>query len=134
MEITITDAAKDYLNTKLVPGDRVFLALDDGSSKYSKLGGTCAIGNKFQLVIADAPDSDYAEALTNNTDLDLTTGALELSYLGHGLALDYRNGSLNLHDDSGILDGAVTIGFAQPLAADEQARREEMRALGGKVC
>lgn len=134
MKITITDAAKAYLNTKLVPGDHLFLALDDGSSKYSKLGGTCAIGNKFQLVIADAPDADYAAVLSSDTDLDLTTGELELTYLGHGLALDYHNGSLNLHDDSGVLDGAVTIDHARPLAADEQARREEMRAMGAKVC
>ncbi|MFD1441597.1 iron-sulfur cluster biosynthesis family protein [Lacticaseibacillus hegangensis] len=134
MEITITEAAKDYLNHKLVPGDRLLLALDDGSSKYSKLGGTCAIGNKFQLVIADTPDPDYTEPLASNTKLNLTTGPLELSYLGHGLALDYHSGMLNLHDDSGVLDGAVTIDFAQPLPADEQARREEMKALGAKVC
>ncbi|MFD1393331.1 iron-sulfur cluster biosynthesis family protein [Lacticaseibacillus jixianensis] len=134
MEITIKEAAQDYLATKLIPGERLLLALDDGSSKYSKLGGTCAIGNKFQLVIADAPDPDYAEALANNADLNLTTGALELTYLGHGLTMDYRNGMLNLRDDTGILDGAVTIARAQPLAKEEAARREEMKALGGKIC
>lgn len=134
MEINIKEAAQDYLATKLIPGERLLLALDDGSSKYSKLGGTCAIGNKFQLVIADAPDPDYAEALANNADLNLTTGALELTYLGHGLTMDYRNGMLNLRDDTGILDGAVTIARAQPLSKEEAARREEMKALGGKIC
>lgn len=134
MEINIKQAALDYLATKLIPGERLFLALDDGSSKYSKLGGTCAIGNKFQMVIADAPDADYAEAMPNNADLNLTTGALELTYLGHGLVLDYRNGMLNLHDDTGVLDGAVTLDRAQPLSQEEQSRREEMKALGGKIC
>ncbi|WP_338215432.1 iron-sulfur cluster biosynthesis family protein [Lacticaseibacillus salsurivasis] len=134
MEISIKPEAKTYLAGKVLPSEHLFLALDDGSSKYSKLGGTCAIGNKFQLVISEVADDDYADALANDADLTITTGSLEPMYLGHGLTLDYRNGALNLRDDSGVLDGAVTLDRAQPLSDEEQARREEMKALGGKIC
>ncbi len=63
MNITIKHAAKDYLAGKFIAGQHLFLALDDGSSKYSQLGGSCAIGNKWQIVVADAPDADYASRL-----------------------------------------------------------------------
>lgn len=134
MDITIKPAAKDYLANKVSAKDHVFLALDDGSSKFSKLGGSCAIGNKFQLVVSDNSDADYDETLANDADLDMTTAMPETMYLGHGLTLDYKNGSLALRDDSGVLDGAVTIDRYQAPTADDEARRKEMQELGGKIC
>ncbi|WP_179394017.1 iron-sulfur cluster biosynthesis family protein [Lacticaseibacillus absianus] len=134
MEITIKPEAQAYLAKKVPTAAKVFLALDDGSSKYSKLGGSCAIGNKFQLVLSPVADADYAEPIDNAAGLTLTTGVPETMYLGHGLILDYRLGMLALRDDSGVLDGAVTVSEAAPLSADEQARRREMKALGGQIC
>jgi hypothetical protein len=128
MNISIKPAAVDYLKAHTTNQDHLFLALDDGSSKYSKLGGTCAIGNKFQIVESPDADADYAIALDTDTDLKLTTGEEEEMYLGHGLVLDFQQASLVLRDDSGILDGAVNISQPVVLTAEMQA------AMGGKIC
>ncbi|KRK74078.1 iron-sulfur cluster biosynthesis family protein [Lacticaseibacillus nasuensis] len=128
MNITIKHAAKDYLAGKFIAGQHLFLALDDGSSKYSQLGGSCAIGNKWQIVVADAPDADYALPVVNDAGLDLTTGEEETMYLDNGLVLDYRMGALALRADSGILDGAVTVSHAQPQTAGVT------QAIGAKTC
>lgn len=134
MQLTIKPEAATYLNGKVAAGALVFLALDDGSSKFSKLGGSCAIGNKFQLVVTDRPDVDYAVALENNADFTITTAEPELMYLGNGLTLDYKNASLQLRDDSGVLDGAVTVDHYQAPSESDQAKREMMQQLGGKIC
>lgn len=130
MELNVKPAAAEYLAGKLTPAAHLFLVLDDGSSKYSKLGGTCAIGNKFQLVASTQADTDYATPLPNNGELTLTTGDLEQDYLGNGLSLDYRNGALSLRDDSGLLDGAVTL-TAAPQTVLTAAERQ---SLGDKIC
>ena len=113
---------------------RLFLALDDGSSKYSKLGGSCAIGNKYQLVVADEDDQDYALPLDNEAGFKLTTGDPETDYFGSGLTLDFKNASLALRDDSGILDGAVTLNKDAALPQNDAQRRDDMTKLGGKIC
>ncbi|MFC6169150.1 iron-sulfur cluster biosynthesis family protein [Loigolactobacillus jiayinensis] len=130
MKINIKSAAATYLANKVPAGKHVFLALDDGSTKFSKLGGSCTIGNKFQLVIADTADAEYNVVIDNNADLTLTTAQPELTFLGSGLALDYQNAMLRLTDDSGILDGAVTIGAAP----EQTVSKKEMVDLGGKIC
>ena len=128
MKITIKPEALTYLRTKMAPEERVFLALDDGSSKYSQLGGSCAIGNKYQLVLTTATDPDYAIAVENEAGLALTTGDPELMYLGNGLVLDYQQAALVLRDDSGILDGAVMVNHPAPLTAEVQ------QSIGNKIC
>lgn len=109
MKLNIKDAAQKYLQDKMPSKDSyVFLALDDGSNKFSELGGTCAIGNKFQFVFSTQEDTDYNEDIENNLDLKLTTSKEESAFLGENLVLDYKNASLVLSDDSGVLDGAVS--------------------------
>ncbi|MDC4185274.1 iron-sulfur cluster biosynthesis family protein [Loigolactobacillus coryniformis] len=130
MKINIKPDALTYLAKKIPNGKRIFLALDDGSSKFSKLGGSCTIGNKFQLVVADTGDTEYDQIIDNNAGLTLTTAQPELTFLGNGLALDYRNAMLKLTDDSGILDGAVTIADAP----EEIVSKKDMVELGGKIC
>ncbi|ETC78282.1 hypothetical protein N574_0118860 [Lactiplantibacillus plantarum 2165] len=66
MKINIKDDAQAYLADKIPAGSQVILTTDDGSNKYSSLGGSCAIGNKFQLVILKAADPDYTTPLENN--------------------------------------------------------------------
>ncbi|MFD1317369.1 iron-sulfur cluster biosynthesis family protein [Loigolactobacillus zhaoyuanensis] len=134
MKINIKAAASDYLANKELSGKHVFLALDDGSNKFSTLGGSCAIGNKFQLVIADQADPDYDLVLDNNAGLTLTTAEPETTFLSNGLALDYQNAMLKLTDDSGILDGAVTIAPIAVPTQNQQALKAEMAALGSKIC
>ncbi|GEN96082.1 iron-sulfur cluster biosynthesis family protein [Pediococcus ethanolidurans] len=134
MKINIKDQAETYLANKISAGKHVFLALDDGSSKFSKLGGSCAIGNKFQLVVADQEDPEYSVTLENNAGFTMTTAEPETTFLGNGLALDYKNASLRLTDDSGVLDGAVTVDTYQAPTKDKQAMKDEMSELGGKIC
>ncbi|MCM6810885.1 iron-sulfur cluster biosynthesis family protein [Pediococcus pentosaceus] len=135
MKINITENAKDYLLKKDIDGKHIFLALDDGSSKFSKLGGSCAIGNKFQLVISSVPDQAYTDTIENDADLNFTTSKEEANYLGNGLKLDYKMGLLKLSDDSSILDGAVTVQNYEPTDAqtkDELAK--DMKDIGNKIC
>ncbi|MFD1672623.1 iron-sulfur cluster biosynthesis family protein [Agrilactobacillus yilanensis] len=135
MELNVKAAAEAYLKTKIEPGAIVFLATDDGSSKFSKVGGTCAIGNKFQLVVSDQQDTDYNIPMANNMGYQLFTSDGELDYLSNGLNLDYRNASLLLKDDSGILDGAVdVVNVVTASLATDQSRSTEMENLGGKIC
>lgn len=134
MKITIKPAAVMYLNEHVAKDQHLFLALDDGSSKYSKLGGSCAIGNKYQIVVTNQDDQDYALPLENDAGLKLTTGDPETDYFGSGLTLDFKNASLALRDDSGILDGAVTLNQVTSTPQNDDKRREEMKSLGGKIC
>ncbi|WP_125982642.1 iron-sulfur cluster biosynthesis family protein [Loigolactobacillus iwatensis] len=134
MKINIKQAAATYLAAKIPAGKNVFLALDDGSNKFSKLGGSCSIGNKFQLVVADQADAEYNIGLDNNLGLTLTTAQPETTFLGNGLALDYNNAMLKLTDDSGILDGAVTVEPYTAPTQDQEALKAEMTELGGKIC
>ena len=126
--------AVTYLNEHVAKDQHLFLALDDGSSKYSKLGGSCAIGNKYQIVVTNQDDQDYALPLENDAGLKLTTGDPETDYFGSGLTLDFKNASLALRDDSGILDGAVTLNQVTSTPQNDDKRREEMKSLGGKIC
>lgn len=79
-------------------------------------------------------DQDYALPLENDAGLKLTTGDPETDYFGSGLTLDFKNASLALRDDSGILDGAVTLNQVTSTPQNDDKRREEMKSLGGKIC
>ncbi|TLQ05747.1 iron-sulfur cluster biosynthesis family protein [Pediococcus stilesii] len=135
MKINITENAQQYLSGKGVDNKYVFLALDDGSSKFSKLGGSCAIGNKFQLVVSPAADTDYTDSIENNADLELTSSKEEETYLGSGLSLDYKMGLLKLSDNSGVLDGAVSVQQYEPKdVQDKASMKKDMQELGNKIC
>ncbi|TOD00991.1 hypothetical protein CGJ73_25315, partial [Vibrio parahaemolyticus] len=58
----------------------------------------------------------------------------ETDYFGSGLTLDFKNASLALRDDSGILDGAVTLNKNAALPQNDAQRRDDMTKLGGKIC
>jgi len=73
MKINIKDEAKTYLANKIPAGSKMILTTDDGSNKYSSLGGSCAIGDKFQLVILKDDDPNYTIPLENDAGYDLTT-------------------------------------------------------------
>ncbi|MFD1465060.1 iron-sulfur cluster biosynthesis family protein [Lapidilactobacillus mulanensis] len=132
MEIKIKDAAKEYLENKITSNDIVLLALDDGSNKFSNLGGSCTIGSKFQFVVTDKMEPEFDQPLENNLGLKLYTGKPELMYLIDGLNVDYRMGFLSLSDNSGIIDGAVSVTkYEAPTDAEVE---EQMKTLGNKIC
>lgn len=134
MEMKIKDAAKDYLANKISPGDVVLLALDDGSNKFSNLGGSCTIGSKFQFVVTDQLDPEFDEPLENNLNLKLYTGQPELVYLTDGLNIDYKMGFLVLSDNSGIIDGAVSVTKYEAHEKTDAELKEEMQTLGNQIC
>ncbi|MFT8842724.1 MAG: iron-sulfur cluster biosynthesis family protein [Schleiferilactobacillus harbinensis] len=130
MKINIKDTARDYLSEKISPDQYVFLGLDDGSSKFSKLGGSCSVGGKFQLVLSDQPDADYTIPLENNAGYKMFTSKEETPYLENGLYLQFNNAALGLGSDGGLLDGAMRVTKADP----SQITKADMEALGGKIC
>ena len=134
MEITIKDAAKAYLTENIQPGSVLLLTTDDGSNRYSTVGGTCAIGDKFQFVALTADDPCYAISLDNNAGLNIKTNADTELYLSNGLVLDRVFNQLSLRDDSGILDSAVGLITYTAKEKSELDLKKEMQTLGTRIC
>lgn len=134
MEITIKDAAKAYLTENIQPGSVLLLTTDDGSNRYSTVGGTCAIGDKFQFVALTADDPDYDISLENNAGLNIKTNADTELYLSNGLVLDRVFNQLSLRDDSGILDSAVGLITYTAEEKSELDLKKEMQTLGTRIC
>jgi len=135
MKINIKDVAKTYLEDKIPAGSTVILTTDDGSNKYSSLGGSCAIGDKFQLVILKEADPKYTIELENNADYKLTTSPSDADLLRDGLNIDLMHNTLALKDNSGILDGALSVVDWRNVKPETAAeRRQKMLALGDKIC
>ncbi|QMU09181.1 iron-sulfur cluster biosynthesis family protein [Levilactobacillus suantsaii] len=134
MDIKIKDAAKDYLAEHVKAGSILLLVTDDGSNRYSTIGGSCAIGNKFQLVALTEEDPDYQLEINNNAGYQMRTNNDDAIYLGNGLVLDRKNNQLALRDDSGILDSAVGL---IKYTAEEKSKldlKKEMQTLGTRIC
>jgi len=135
MKINIKDEAKTYIAGKVPAGSRIILTTDDGSNQYSSLGGSCSIGDKFQLVILKDADPKYTIPLENNAGYEMSTSPSDADLLRDGLNVSIWHNTLALKDNSGILDGALSIvdwRNVKPETAKE--RREKMLALGDKIC
>lgn len=108
--INIKPDAVEAIKSKMDPDHQiVILALDDGSNKYSKKGGTCTIGDSFQFVVLANKDPKYNIKLENNAGLDLYTAQPETTFFEPGLVVNARNSTLSLSSDSGIIDGGMTV-------------------------
>lgn len=115
--INIKPEAADFIKSKMDKDHQiVILALDDGSNKYSKKGGTCTIGDSFQFVILPKADPKYDIKLENNAGLDLYTAEPETTFFEPRLVVNARNSTLSLSSDSGIIDGGVTVSQYVPEA------------------
>lgn len=122
ISINIKPEAKKVIEAKMDQDHQiVILALDDGSTKYSKKGGTCTIGDSFQFVILSKKDPQYNIKLENNAGLDLYTAQPETTYFEPGLVVNARNSTLSLSSDSGIIDGGMTVSQYEPekITADD---------------
>ena len=130
MELTIKPAAAEIWKNKVAENQVMFLALNDGSTKYSKIGGTCTIGANFQFVVSDVLDPDYNIPVENNAGFTIYTAEPETTFLGDGLTLDGRWAMLSLKDNGGIIDGGVTISKNELVGVTAS----DMKELGGKIC
>ncbi|MGQ5709975.1 iron-sulfur cluster biosynthesis family protein [Lactobacillus sp. PSON] len=128
VKMNIKPEAAEIIKKHVSPGQVVLLALNDGSNKYSKLGGTCTIGANFQFVILDKKDPDYTIKIENNAGLDLWTAKPEMGFLENNLVVNARNSTLSLSDDSGIIDGAVSVEEYKPSSVTAKDMQE------GKTC
>lgn len=126
-EINIKPEALDVIKKKMDQEHQiVILALNDGSNKYSKKGGTCTIGDSFQFVTLDKQDPEYSIKLENNAGLDLYTAQPETTFFEPGLVVNARNSTLSLSSDSGIIDGGVTVSQFKP----EKISKEDLLNSG----
>ena len=117
ISINIKPAAAEMIKSKMDADHQiVILALDDGSTKYSKKGGTCTIGDSFQFVILAEKDPKYNISIENNAGLDLYTAQPETTFFEPGLVVNARNSTLSLSSDSGIIDGGMTVTQYEPEA------------------
>ena len=115
ISINIKPEAKELIEKKMDKDHQiVILALDDGSTKYSKKGGTCTIGDSFQFVTLEKLDPKYNIKIENNAGFDLYTAEPETTYFEPGLVLNARASTLSLSSDSGIIDGGVTVSQYEP--------------------
>ncbi|WEV39720.1 iron-sulfur cluster biosynthesis family protein [Lactobacillus sp. ESL0681] len=128
VQMNLKPAAEKKLNSRVQAGQVVLLALNDGSNEYSKVGGTCSIGANFQFVILAAKDPAFTIKVTNNAGLDLYTSPAEMQFLGNDLVVDEKDATLNLADDSGVIDGAVSINEYEPSSVTAKDMQE------GKTC
>ncbi|EGO8523639.1 iron-sulfur cluster biosynthesis family protein [Enterococcus faecalis] len=107
MKLTISDTAKKYLAEK-VPHNTFILALNDGSNQFSNVGGSCAVGDKFQIISTDNSVNGYSIVLSDPTFTVHISNA-EKTFLGNDIKIDFnpRTYSLVLKNESGILDSNV---------------------------
>lgn len=120
IKMNIKPEAADVIKKKMDKDHQVvILALDDGSNKYSKKGGTCTIGDSFQFVVLADKDPEYNIKIENNAGLDLYTAKPETTFFEPGLVVNARNSTLSLSSDSGILDGGVRVSQYKPEAISE---------------
>ncbi|HJF87757.1 MAG TPA: iron-sulfur cluster biosynthesis family protein [Companilactobacillus farciminis] len=136
MKINIKEETQTYLANKNVPTNaKMILTTDDGSNKYSSLGGSCAIGDKFQIVILKDADLNYTIPLENDAGLDLSTSPSDADLLGNGLNIAVWHNALALKDNSGILDGSLAVvDWRNVKPETDQERRDKMIKLGDQIC
>ncbi|QGV05253.1 iron-sulfur cluster biosynthesis family protein [Lactobacillus acetotolerans] len=128
ISMNIKPEAAEKIKSHVQDGQVVLLALNDGSNKYSKQGGTCTIGANFQFVILDKKDPEYDIKIDNNAGLDLYTSKSEMAFLDNGLVINAKDSTLSLSDDSGVVDGGVMISNFKP----SKITKKDM--MEGKTC
>ena len=135
MKINIKDDAQKYLADKIPAGSTMILTTDDGSNKYSSLGGSCAIGDKFQLVILNENDPKYTVPIENNAGYKLATEPQYTDFFTAGLNISLWHNALALKDNSGILDGSLAVvDWRNVKPETAQERRDKMIKLGDQIC
>lgn len=135
MKIEIEPAAKKYLADKIPAGSTVILTTDDGSNKYSSVGATCALADKFQLIILNQPDPKFNVPLENNAGYHLSMAQYEDYLVSDGLKISYDHGFLILRDNTGILGNTLSVIDWRNVKPESEADRlNTMQTLGEFIC
>lgn len=135
MNLTIKPSAQEYLENKIPENSVVILTTDDGSTKYSSIGATCELADKFQLIILNKEDPDFSTVLENNAGYKMSLLPAEEYLFGTDLNVDFNHGTLSLRDKSGILDSNLSVVDWRNVApADEADRLNMMKTLGDQIC
>lgn len=109
MKITITPDAVAALKKRFETRSFI-LALNDGTNRFSDVGGSCAVADKFQIIPVEMTDTPFTEVL-ENPEFTVYTSKEELPYLGEDVTLDIdqRLNAFQLKNRSGRLDANVPI-------------------------
>lgn len=109
MKLTITDAAANALEKRL-QSTTFILALNDGTNQFSTVGGSCAVGDKFQILASEGPTDQYNLSVATER-FQVFTSASEADFINEDLTLDYndRLSTFSLKTSSGILDNNLLI-------------------------
>ncbi|MFH5810584.1 iron-sulfur cluster biosynthesis family protein [Companilactobacillus sp. FL22-1] len=135
MKITITDNAKQFLADKIPTGSVVILTTDDGSNKYSSVGATCDLADKFQLIILNQPDDNFNLTIENDSGYQLSMSKFEEYLVGDNLTIDFDHDTLTLRDKTGILDSNLSIiDWRNVKPETEKERLNKMVTLGDQIC
>lgn len=135
MKADFTSKAQDYLANKIPSGSVVILTTDDGSNKYSSIGATCALADKFQLIILNEPDNNFTIPIDNNANYHLTMAEYEKYLVSDNSTIDFDHGTLTFKDKSGILDNALSvIDWRNVSPESEKDRLNKMITLGDQIC
>lgn len=109
MNLTISDSATAALKKRL-NSDTFILALNDGTNQFSTVGGSCAVGDKFQILASQGAKDNYTIPLeTDHFQVYISAG--EEAFINEDIALDYneRLSTFSLKTNGGILDNNLLI-------------------------
>lgn len=109
MKLTITAPAANALEKRL-QSTTFILALNDGTNQFSTVGGSCAVGDKFQILASDGPSDQYQLPVECDY-FQVFTSSGEESFINEDITLDYneRLSTFSLKTSSGILDNNLLI-------------------------
>lgn len=110
MKVTITPEAAIVIDKKIEPKSGFIIALNDGSNNFSRVGGSCAIGDKFQILPLTAKYDAFNLQL-DNPDYEVYTSKAEAVFLGEAVKIDFhdRLGNFSLTNETGILDNNLLL-------------------------
>ncbi|MEO1771950.1 MULTISPECIES: iron-sulfur cluster biosynthesis family protein [Enterococcus] len=110
MKLDIRKQAVEALTDKLGSNEGFILALNDGSNQFSTVGGSCAVGDKFQIIPTEGPTEQFQEVLENDR-FKVYISDEEKVFLGNEVVIDYndRLSTFSLKNESGTLDSNILL-------------------------
>ncbi len=110
MKLIVRDQAAEALAGKLGSNEEFILALNDGSNQFSTVGGSCAVGDKFQIIPTEGPTGQFQEVLDSDR-FKVYISDEEKVFLGNEVIIDFneRLNTFSLKNESGTLDPNILL-------------------------